>query len=111
MTDEWHTEITVFQKSGGVLSKKIRLDHGKVVSDGSACVMSNGVARRVDITDIRAYADLINACPSNEAVALGRLKVGVQTPVRVTAAHELNGHDQTTIARTKDFLIFGPEKV
>ena len=74
----------------------------------ASCQMES--ARRVDITDIRAYADLINACPSNEAVALGRLKVGVQTPVRVTAAHELNGHDQTTIARTKDFLIFEPGK-
>jgi hypothetical protein len=104
---EWRAEITVFHKSGGVLSKQIRLDHGKVVSDGSACLMSNGAARRVDIADIHAYADLVNACASNEAIALGRLKEGVPAQARVVTADKLNGsNDLTTIARTKDFLRF-----
>src|SRR5262249_9601479 len=100
MTDQWRAEITMFEKHGGVLSKRIWLDaSGKVCSDGSACVMTHGSARRVEISDIRAYADLVNACGSNEALALGRLKHGLPAQVKVVTADKLNGaHD--VIART-----------
>jgi hypothetical protein len=48
------TEITVFTKTGGPLTKKITLGKsGKVVSDGSACKMSEGKAQRVGSTASR----------------------------------------------------------
>jgi RecA-family ATPase len=110
MTDHWRAEITVFQKQGGVLSKRISLDaSGKVCSDGSACLMTRGTARRVVISDIRAYAGLVNACGSHEALALGRLRADLASPVRVVTAAKLNGGgDPATIARTKEFLTFEP---
>ncbi len=108
MTEEWRAEITAFEKHGGVLSKRIWLDNnGKVVSDGSACVMTRGTARRVQISDIRAYQDVVNSCSPTEALALGKLRDGLPAKVRVVTADKLNGaNDPATIARTKDFLIF-----
>ena len=42
--------ITLFAKSGGPLTKRISLNEdGSLVSDGSACVMAHGTARRVSI--------------------------------------------------------------
>jgi len=71
---EWHTEITVFEKVNGVLTKRIALVGDKLVSDSSSCRMANGFARRVRIDDMQAFANLINNFTSSEAYALGRLK-------------------------------------
>jgi hypothetical protein len=111
MANEHLGEITVFRKTGGILSERIWLDDkGKVIKNGSACVMAHGIARRVEIPDVGAYASLINACPANEALALGRLKDGLPAEVKVVTADELNGgsDDPTTIARTREFLTFEP---
>jgi hypothetical protein len=44
-------EIIVFTKTGGPLTKRISLTaDGSVFSDGGACIMSCGTARRVQIT-------------------------------------------------------------
>jgi hypothetical protein len=68
-------EITVFVKSGGPLTKRIRLAaDGSLASDGSACVMSRGSARRVQIADVGELATLIDRLQSNEALALGALR-------------------------------------
>jgi hypothetical protein len=41
-------EITALTKAGGPLTKRICLsDDGKLISDGSACIMSRGGARRI----------------------------------------------------------------
>jgi hypothetical protein len=99
-------EITVFEKTGGPLTKKINLDNGKVVSDGSACVMSEGTARRVVIDNIEALASLINGMKSNEAYALGHIVDGQPTVCRVVTKEKLNGGMPGTIARTQDYLAF-----
>lgn len=103
-------EITVFEKSGGPLTKHIRLGpDGQIASDASACVMANGVARRasIDLNNMRALADLINNFRSNQAYALGRLKTGLPDHVRVVRADKLDGAtDPAIIARTKEFLTF-----
>jgi hypothetical protein len=106
----WHAEITLFEKQGGALSKRIWLDpSGRVSSDGSACLMTQGTARRIEIADVRGYADLVNDCASNEALALGRLKDGLPQRVCVVTADKLNGGSEpATIARTKQFLVFEP---
>ena len=46
-------EITLFINDAGPLTKRISLDdHGKPLSDGSACLMTRGSARRVPVDDI-----------------------------------------------------------
>ena len=65
-------EITVFQKSGGPLTKHLALRDGKIVNDSSACPMVNGSARRVRLDSMAALADLIDNFASNQAYALGR---------------------------------------
>jgi hypothetical protein len=104
---EWRAEITVFEKAGGPLTKRIALVDGKPVSDASSCRMANGFARRVRIDDMQGFADLINGFSPNEAYALGRIKDGLPDRVRVIRADKLNGvSDPAIIARTQDYLVF-----
>ena len=50
---EQRAELTVFEKSGGPLTKHIRLSpDGSVKSDGSACLMASGVAHRLRLADV-----------------------------------------------------------
>ena len=67
-----HVEITVFEKHGGPLTKRIALRDGKMANDSSACRMANGSARRVKIDKMQVLADLIDNLASNQACALGR---------------------------------------
>ena len=48
-------EITAFTKHGGPLTKRVPVDpSGKMISDGSACIMSHGGARRVRFDSLTA---------------------------------------------------------
>jgi hypothetical protein len=77
------SEFTVFAKSGGPLTKRISLAaDGSLKSDGSACVMAQGAARRVHITSVSDLARLIERLQPNEALALGALRAGLADPVQ-----------------------------
>jgi hypothetical protein len=111
MSDNWHAEIVVFEKTGGPLTKRIALVNGKPMSDASSCRMANGFARRVRIDDMQGFADLINSFSPREAYALGRLKDGLPDKVRVVRADKLNGADDpSVIARTQDYLVFNKDE-
>jgi hypothetical protein len=104
-------EITVFEKSGGPLSKKIHLIDGRLANDDRACSMSRGMARRVrvDPANMAALAGLISNFTSREAYALGRLKDGLPDCVLVVTAAkigEAQKTDPTTITRSLDYLAF-----
>ena len=47
-------KITVFEKTGGPLTKRIALVDGKIVNDSSACRMGNGFEHRVGIDNVKA---------------------------------------------------------
>jgi hypothetical protein len=99
-------EITVFAKRNGPLTKRISLDtNGKPNSNGAACVMAHGTARRAPITDVHEFAALIGGFASNEALALGMLREGLPDQVRVVTKEELNGGDNV-IARTGADIVF-----
>jgi len=101
-------ELTVFAKDSGPLTKRIRLGpDGTVVSDGSACVMTSGTARRVVLNSLQELADLINALQSNEAIALGALRDDLPEEVRVTTKNKFDGA-AGVIVRTQDFVRFRP---
>ena len=101
-------EITVFKKSAGVLSKTIAAAvDGSPVSDGSACRMSSGDAKRVPLPGgAQALADLIDNMAPNEALSLGRLVSGVGKSAPVTTVSRLKSAPEGTIARSQDFLEF-----
>jgi hypothetical protein len=103
-------QIVGFAKDHGVLSKRISLRDGKVVSDGSACVMSSGRAGRVVLNDLGSFATLIGSLQPHQAVALGRLnpelpdRVSVVTKRRLS---ELNGEASAdTIARIGEHISY-----
>jgi hypothetical protein len=101
-------EITVFVKSDGQLTKRIRLNgDGTVKSDGSECRMSCGAARRTRLAGVHDLADLIGRLKPNEAIALGRLRSDLPDDVTITTKDKLNtvnGHD--IVARTSNDIVY-----
>jgi hypothetical protein len=102
-------EITRLTKTGGPLTKRISLSpEGKLISDGSACVMSRGHAQRVRLHPLRQFPDLLQQLEPNEAIALGTLQHGLPDHVEVTTQArlaKLNGAAPPgLIARTGDHI-------
>jgi hypothetical protein len=100
-------QLTIFAKSGGCLTKRISLESGSLKSDGSACVMSTGTARRFGFSDVGEFAGHIERLESNEALALGRLRPDLPDQVKVTTKRKLNG-DANFIARTQEYILYQP---
>jgi hypothetical protein len=103
-------EVTAILKEGGALTKRIGLGGGgELVSDGSACVMSRGRARRVELNSAQQLADLIGGLGSSEAVTLGALRKGLPDEVEVATKHRVNGASRPDlIARSRDYISFRP---
>jgi hypothetical protein len=106
-------EITTLTKAGGPLTKRITLDpDGSLRSDGSACVMSRGTARRVRFDDLGAFAGHIGSLDSNEAIALGMLRPDLPDQVEIITKHkleEMNGAAHSgIIARTGTHIAYVP---
>jgi hypothetical protein len=106
--DRTAMEITRFTKAGGPLTKRISLtDDGLLKSDGSACVMSRGVAERVEINNIAQFGELIGNLASDQAIALGRLRPELPDKVTIATAKAINGHVRPDmIARTAADIVY-----
>jgi hypothetical protein len=97
-------EIVVFTKIGGPLTKHIKLGpNGSIVSDGSACTMARGDARRALIAGVAQLATTISQLDSTQAIALGALRADLPDEVRVVTKDKLNGA-ANVIARTNDAI-------
>jgi hypothetical protein len=103
-------ELTVFEKSGGPLTKHITLSpDGSVKSDGSACLMASGVAHRLPLADVGELAAAIAKARSDQAIALGALRAGLPETVNIVTKSKLNGQPNT-IARTAGDIHFRKER-
>ncbi len=108
-------EITRLTKTGGPLTKRIALaEDGKVISDGSACVMSCGTAHRVRLPTPQAFAALIGGLEPHEAIALGALRPELPDEVQITTKRrleEMNGAAAPgTAARTGGHIAYRPQQ-
>lgn len=102
------SEITIFTRRGGELSKRIKLgDDGRLVITPAAA-MTKGSARRAPIADVRELAAVIERLECNEAIALGALRTDLPDQVRVVTKDKLNGAAGAAglIARTSDFICY-----
>lgn len=107
-------EISRIIKHGGPLTKELSLaPDGKLRSDGSACVMSEGRARRAICATLTDFAREITGLRSDEAIALGALRDDLPTEVRITTKGQitdLNGSVPIDlIARTGDYFSYRSE--
>jgi hypothetical protein len=104
------TELTLFRKAGGILSKRITLTtKGRIKSDGSECRMSSGTARRTKLDSPASLAQLIDNMRSDEALSLGRLRDDLPEQVEIVCKRKLNGGTVPgTIARSLDYIGFAP---
>jgi hypothetical protein len=104
-------EITVLRKADGLpLTKRISLGpDGSLRSDGSACVMSRGIAWRFRFSRIEQLAELIERFGPDQAIALGGLRPDLPDRVEVVTKRKLNGTtDPNVIARSRDYIIYRP---
>lgn len=104
-------EITKLTSSVGPLTKRISLSpEGGFISDGSACVMSRGAAKRVHVNGVGEFAALIGGLRSNEAIALGSLRPELPDDLEVMTARRLeqmNGSaPKHAIARTAGHISY-----
>jgi hypothetical protein len=108
-------EITVFAKAAdGALTKQISLGpDGTIKSDGSACTMARGKARRARVRNVGELAELIEGTRSSEALALGRLREDLPDTVEVVPKRTLDQVDGVThpdvIARTASNIVYRRE--
>ena len=110
-----HIEITELVSSVGPLTKRISLSpEGRLISDGSACVMRRGAAKRVRLGGVGEFARLIAKLDSNQAIALGSLRSDLPDTVEVTTAEQLgklNGSAPAgLIARTAEHISYVTRK-
>jgi hypothetical protein len=104
-------EITVVRSANGPLTKRISIAGGKMKSDGSACRMVAGTARRMPLDSPAALAKLLENMPSNKAIALGRLRPDLGYTVHVVLKKDLTGATSPNIiARTADYLSYAPNE-
>ena len=107
-------EITVFQKQNGDLSKVIWMNTktGQIKSDGGACRMAKGTARRYKLQSASSFARILVQTPSSVAYALGRIRDGFPDKVDVILARDLKHGEKRSgvIARSKDFLHYASGK-
>lgn len=104
-------QITRYSKSGGPLTKRISLGpDGKIISDGSACLMQSGLAYRVRLTGVEELAALIGRLSANEAISLGALRGDLPDQVEITTRRRLEELNGTAvphlIARTAEFISY-----
>jgi hypothetical protein len=104
-------EVTALMKTGGPLTKRISLSpDGMLHSDGSACIMSEGAARRAKFRNLLEFADYISGLGSREAIALGALHRNLPKTVRIVTKQRLEKLNGTanpdTIARTGDYITY-----
>src|SRR4051794_16370017 len=103
--------LTLFTKTGGILSKRISLEGDRVAIDGSLCVMADGEAQRVNVPDAVALADLMATMSPQQAIAFGTLRHGLDDLVKVVPRRkleELNGGVSGIIARTQQSIVYEP---
>src|SRR6516165_10401327 len=103
-------EITVCTKDNGPLTKRISLaPDGSVKSDGAACRMANGTARRFRFAEMSQYSDLLLALKTNQAIVGGALRPDLPDEVRVVTKRMLNGASfPGIITRSKDYINYRP---
>jgi hypothetical protein len=91
-------EITVFTNKNGPLTKRIFLDaNGTPVSDASACRMSRGKARRMQIDNVEELGRLIEKIEPDQAIALGALRADLPDEVGIIRKCDFNGQTRPDI--------------
>jgi hypothetical protein len=104
-------EITLITKGDAnpLMSKRVFLDErGKIRSDGSQCLMVQGVAARATAETANDVAEHIVACGSDQALALGALKSGLPDSVAITTERKLTNRPDA-ISRSRHYIDYRQE--
>jgi hypothetical protein len=107
-------ELTLFEKRGGILTKKISIDaSGKVHNDSSECRMMLGTARRVTIDGVAGLDALFGRMQKNQAIGLGVLRSDLASTVNVVTAkkfRDIKDPPAATITRANKYFTYQPRR-
>jgi hypothetical protein len=104
-------ELTIFNKvGGGPLTKKISLVDGAVKSDGSACSMARGTARRATVADACEFARLIEGLQTDQAIASGSLRPDLPNQVFINTKDKIAGivDRPDIVSRSRENFLYHP---
>ena len=104
-------EITLIRKrdTNPLMSKRVFLDErGKTRSDGSHCLMVQGIAERARAETADDLVKHIVACGSDQALALGALKAGLPDLVTITTERKLK-NSPGAISRSRQYIDYRKE--
>jgi hypothetical protein len=102
--------ITKFTSSTGPITKKISLKpDGTIAKDGSACVLSTGVADRIKVYGVEGLCLTIRSMTSEQALALGATRADLPDRVVIVTDDQLRHHSNkpNVVARTGENFVFG----
>src|SRR6478672_4256175 len=85
------TEIVIFTKTKGPLTKHIKLSADGKPKSTPAGALAQGSARRVALDGLAQLADVITELGSNQALALGALRADLPAEVKVVTKDKLKG--------------------
>jgi hypothetical protein len=104
-------ELTLFVNAAGALTKQFKLDADGNLVKIEGGQMAAGTATRVAIANVQSLAELIGTMSSDQALALGSMRVDLPAQVIVTTKPVLNGRTfPGIISRSRDYLTFELEK-
>ena len=106
-SDPTTPELTLFTNTHGTLTKQFTLDTGGNLVKTEGGQMVAGTAMRIAIGDVQALAELVGTISSDQALALGSMRVDSPAQVSVVTKQALNGRTAPgTISRSREYLAF-----
>lgn len=103
--------LTIFTKSGGILTKRVFLKDGTVAVDATACLMIEGMAQRISVPGAVELADLMAGLSPQQALAFGKTRDDLPEIVTILSQaklEQLNGAAIGIVSRTKANLVYEP---
>ena len=99
-------KLTIFSKKRDkLLTKKIRIEEGKLLKDASGCAMSKGMAKTVSVRDLSHFNTCLDKLKPNQALSYG---VAKQDENKIVARKDAHLHPDA-ITRSKGNFKY-PEK-
>ncbi len=102
-------EITLLEKQGGALTKRLSLDaNDELVTDNAECRMSRGKASRLRFRSLAQFAKVLTELSSHQAIALGRLRTGLADTVRIATKRALANGTSRAHPRSRETIDYAP---
>jgi hypothetical protein len=100
-------EVTLLEKHGGALTKRLSLDDdGSLITDSAQCRMYKGEASRLRFNSLEGFAKMLTKLSPNQAITLGRLLADLPDTVRIATKKALANGTSDAYPRSKETIYY-----